>query len=167
MPGSPGLLREVYLPVPAILCLQVTPPLGLIADVAQARQGAGTDPLIAVAQQADNGPPPDFLNGLLSEEKAAPGAVLSVKPTAGDGNVDMRVLIKLAAVSMQGTEDTDLNTLPACPLQHGAGGAAEQVVEQGPVVAEEGPHQVGHGKGDVLPVAVGQHVLLFDYPLLS
>ena len=167
VPGSPGFLREVYLPVPAILRLQVTPPLALIANVSQSRQGAGADPLIAVAQQADNGSPPDFLNGLLSEEKAASGAVLNIKPTAGDGNVDMGVLIKLAAVSMQGTEDTDLNTLPACPLQHGAGGAAEQVVEQGPVVAEEGPQQVGHGKGDVLPVAVGQHVLLFGYPLLG
>ena len=164
---SPGFLREVYLPVPAILCLQVTPPVALIADVAQARQGAGTDPLIAAAQQAGNGTPPDFLNGLLFEEKAAPDAVLNVKPTAGDGNVDMRVLIKLAAVSMQGTEDTDLNTLPACPLQHGAGGAAEQVVEQGPVVVEEGPQQVGHGKGDVLPFAVGENVLLLRDPLLG
>lgn len=100
MPGSPGFLREVYFPVPAILRLQVTQPLALIADVAQSRQGAGTDPLIAVAQQAGNGPPPDFLNGLLFEEKAAPDAVLNVKPTAGDGNVDVRVLIKLAAVSM-------------------------------------------------------------------
>lgn len=79
MPGSPGFLREVYFPVPAILRLQVTPPLALIADVAQSRQGAGTDPLIAVAQQAGNGPPPDFLNGLLFEEKAAPDAVLNVK----------------------------------------------------------------------------------------
>jgi len=50
--------------------------------------------------------------------------------------VDMRVLIKLAAVSMQGTEDTDLNTLPACPLQHGAGGAAEQVIRSGPALPE-------------------------------
>lgn len=139
VPGSPGFLREVYLPVPAILCLQVTSPLALIANVSQSRQGAGADPLIAAAQQADNGSPPDFLNGLLFEEKAAPDAVLYVKSTAGDGNVDMRVLIELPAVSMQGAEDTDLNTLPACPLQHSPGGAAEQVVEQGPVVVEEGP----------------------------
>ena len=105
MPGSPGLLREVYLPVPAILCLQVTPPLLPVADMPQSRQGAGTDPLIAAAQQADNGTPPDFLNGPLSEEKAAPDAVLNVKATAGDGNVNMRVLIELAAVSMQGAEE--------------------------------------------------------------
>lgn len=48
---------------------------------------------------------------------------------------------------MQGTEDTDLYTLPARPLQHSPGGAAEQVVEQGPVVVEEGPQQVWYGKG--------------------
>lgn len=87
MPGSPGFLREVYLPVPAILCLQVTPPLALIADVPQARQGAGPDPLIAAAQQAGNGPPPDFFNGLLFEEKAAPDAVLYVNSATGDGDV--------------------------------------------------------------------------------
>lgn len=79
----------------------------------------------------------------------------------------MRVLIELPAVSMQGAEDTDLNTLQACPLQHSPGGAAEQVVEQGPVVVEEGPQQVGYGKGDMLPFTVGQDVLLLRDPLLG
>nr|WP_325175774.1 hypothetical protein [Erwinia tracheiphila] len=76
------------------------------------------------------------------------------------------MLIKLPAVSMQGAEDSDLDTLPVHPLQHGTGGTAEQVVEQGPVVAEKGPQQVGHGKGDRLPCAVGQDVLLLRDPLL-
>ncbi|EOS95570.1 hypothetical protein ETR_07536 [Erwinia tracheiphila PSU-1] len=73
----------------------------------------------------------------------------------------MGVLIKLAAVSMKGAEDTDLDTLAAHPLQHGPCGAAEQVVEQGPVVAEKGPQQVGHGKGDRLPCAAGQGCSLY------
>ncbi len=167
MPGSPRLLREVYLPVPAILCLQVTPPLGLIADVAQARQGAGTDPLMAAAQQADNGTPPDFLNGLLFEEKAAPDAVLNVESTASDGNVAMWVLIQLSTIGVKGAEDTHFDALPARPLKHGPGGTAEQLVEQGPVIAEKGPQQVWHGKGDVLPFAVGQDVLLLSDPLLG
>lgn len=132
----------------------------------QSRQGAGTDPLIAAAQQADNGTPPDFLNGLLSEEKAAPDAVLNVKSTAGDGDVDVRMLIELPAVGVERAEDTHFDALPARPLQHGTGGAAEQVVEQGPVIAEEGSQQVGHGKGDVLPFTLRQDVLLFGYPLL-
>lgn len=55
----------------------------------------------------------------------------------------------------------------ARPAEHGAGGAAKQVIEQGPVVVEERPQQVRHGKRDVLPVAVGQDVLLFGDPLLS
>ena len=158
VPGSPGLLREVHLPVAAILCLQVTPPLALIADVAQPRQCAGPDPLIAAAQQADNGTPPDFLNGLLFEEKAAPDAVLNVEAATGDGDVDVRMLIQLPAVSMQGAEYANLNALPSCPAEHGTGGAAEQVVEQGPVMAEKGPQQVGH---------VGQDMLLLCDPLLG
>ena len=149
MPGSPSLLREVYLPVPAILCLQVTPPLTLIA----------------AAQQADNGLPPDFLNGLLFEEKAAPDAVPNVKSTASDGNVEMRVLIQLPTTGVKGAEDTHFDALPARPLKHGPGGTAEQLVEQGPVIAEKGPQQVWHVKGDVLPFAVGEDVQLLSDPL--
>lgn len=60
-----------------------------------------------------------------------------------------------------------IDPLLACPAEHGAGGAAKQVIEQGPVVVEERPQQVRHGKGDMLPVAVGQDVLLFGNPLLG
>lgn len=79
----------------------------------------------------------------------------------------MRELIELAAVSVQGAEYAWLNALFTRPLQHGAGGAAEQVVEQGPVIVKEGPQQVWHGKGDVLPLTVGQNVLLLSNPLLG
>lgn len=76
-------------------------------------------------------------------------------------------LIELPTVSVQGAEYTHLDTLPACPLQHGAGGAAEQIIEQGPVIVKERPEQVWHGKSDVLPFAVGQNVLLLSNPQLS
>ncbi len=49
----------------------------------------------------------------------------------------------------------------------GAGGTTKQVVEQRSVVPEEGSEQVWHGKGDVLPVAVGEDMLLFGNPLLD
>ncbi|CNI97391.1 Uncharacterised protein [Yersinia frederiksenii] len=77
------------------------------------------------------------------------------------------MLIKLASVGVQGAEDTDLDAQLARMPEHGAGGAAKQVVEQRPVVIEERPQQVRHGKGDVLPVAVGQDVLLLSDPLLG
>ncbi|OAT38275.1 hypothetical protein M988_3782 [Hafnia paralvei ATCC 29927] len=67
---------------------------------------------------------------------------------------------------MQGAEDADLHALFAGPSQHGAGCSPEQGIEQGPVVVEEGPQQVGHGEGDVLPVAVGKDVALLRHPLL-
>lgn len=54
----------------------------------------------------------------------------------------MRGLIELAAVGMERTEDTDFDPLLARPAEHGAGGAAKQVIEQGPVVVEERPQQV-------------------------
>lgn len=153
VPGSPGLLRKMHLPVPAVLCLQIAPPLAFIANVTQPRQLAGHDPNVAVAQKADN--------------RASPDSVLNVETGTRDGDVDMRVLIELAAVSVQGAEYANLDTLPACPLQHGAGGAAEQLVEQRPVVVKERPQQVWHGKSDVLPFAVGQNVLLLSNPLLG
>ncbi|SFN54830.1 hypothetical protein SAMN05216516_11037 [Izhakiella capsodis] len=58
------------------------------------------------------------------EERAAPDAVLNVETAPRNGDEDMRVLIELPTVRMQGTENTDFHTLPAGPLQHGAGGAA-------------------------------------------
>ena len=71
----------------------------------------------------------------------------------------MRVLIELPAVGVQRAKDADFDPLPA--------GAAEQVVEQRPVVVEERPQQMRHGEGDMLPVAVGQDVLLLSNPLLG
>lgn len=75
VPGSPGLLRKMHLPVPAVLCLQVAPPLALVADLAQTRQHAGHDSIVAAGQQADNGVPPDGLHGLFFKEEAAPPRV--------------------------------------------------------------------------------------------
>lgn len=166
VPGTPCLLREVYLPVPAVLCLQIAPPLAFVADVTQPRKHARHDEIVTAAQQVDNGGPPDGLHGLLFKEEAAPDAVLNVQATAGDGDVDMRMLIELTAVSMESAEYADLNALFTRPLQHGAGGAAKQLIEQGPVVVKERPEQVGHGECDVLPLAVGQDVLLLSNPLL-
>ena len=51
---------------------------------------------------------------------------------------------------MQGAEDAQLSRVS----EQGAGGAAERVVEQRPVVAEEPPEQVWHVKGAVPPFAV-------------
>lgn len=64
-------------------------------------------------------------------------------------------------------EDTDFHALFAGPPEHGAGGSTEQGIKQGPVVVEEGPQQEGHGKSDVLPVAVGKDVALLRHPLFS
>lgn len=119
-----------------------------------------------MAQQADDGPAPDFLHGVLLKEDIAPDAVFNIEAATGDGEVNVRMLVELSAVRMQGAEDTDLHALFARPQEHGAGGGTEQGVKQGPVVVEEGPQQMGHGKRDVLPVAVGKDMALLRYPLL-
>lgn len=67
----------------------------------------------------------------------------------------------------QNPEDADLDAELARVPEHGAGGAAKKVVERRPVVIEERPQQVRHGEGDMLPVAVGQDVLLPGDPLLG
>lgn len=68
---------------------------------------------------------------------------------------------------MWSAQKIPFDTLLACPAEHSAGGAAEQRVEQGPVIVEKRPQQMGHSKGDMLPVAVWQNVLLFGNPLLG
>lgn len=116
VPSSRCLLCKMHFPVAAVLCLQIAPPLTLIADVTQPRQDAGHDAGVAVAQQADNRTPPDGLHGLLFKEEAAPDAVLNAPAAAGDGDVDVRVLTELPAVSVQGTVYAGLNTLFTRPL---------------------------------------------------
>ena len=167
MPGSPGFLREVDFPVTPVLSLLIASPLSFIANVAQTWQAAGFDKVVAFAQQTNNRPAPDFLHRLLLKKQAAPGVVFDIEAAAGDGNVDVGMLIELAAIGVQGAENADLDPLFACPAEHGAGGTEKQVIEQGPVIVEKRPEQVRHSKSDVLPVAVGQDVLLLGNPLLG
>lgn len=94
------------------------------------------------------------------KEEASPYTVLNVETAPRDGNVGMRVLIKLATIGVRGAEYAGLNALFTCSLQHGAGGAEEQFIEQGPVIVKERPEQVWHVEYDVLPLAVWQDVLL-------
>lgn len=101
------------------------------------------------------------------EEQVAPDAMFDIEAAAGNGNVDVRMLIELAPVGMLGAEDADFDTQLARVLEHGAGGAAKKVIKQWPVVVEERPQQVRHGEGDMLPVAVRQDVLLFGNLLLG
>lgn len=92
--------------------------------------------------------------------------MLHTESAAGDGDVNVRMLVELATVGVQGAKDTDLNALFAGPAEHGPGGGPEQGVEEWPVVVEKGPQQVRHGKGDMLPVAVGENMALLRHPLL-
>ncbi len=166
-PGTPGLFGEADFPGAAILGMQVAAPPILIKDMAEARQVTGVDVRIVVTQQVNDGATPDLLYVFLFKEQLSPGVVFDVEAATGDGDVDMRVLIELPTIGVECTKDADLDTLPAGPAEHGTGGTAKQVVEQGPVVVEKRPQQVGHGKRDVLPVAVGQDVLLLGNPLLG
>lgn len=63
------------------------------------------------------------------KEQMAPDAVSGIKTAAGNGDVDVRMMIELAAVGVQGAEDADFDTQLARVPEHGAGGAAEQVVD--------------------------------------
>ncbi len=166
-PGATSLFGKVHFPATPVLCMQVAVPPVLVTDVAETRQGAGINARIVVAQQVNDGVAPDGFYLFLFKEQLSPDVVFDVEAAAGNGNVDMWMLIELPAVGVERAEDTDFDTLSACPAEHGAGGAAEQVVEQRPVVVEERPQQVRHGEGDMLPVAVGQDVLLLGDPLLG
>ena len=154
------------LPAASVLRLQIALPLFFIADMPQSRQPAGINQVIAVAQQPDDSSAPDFLHGMLFKEELAPDAVFNIKPAAGDGEMNVGMLVELATVGVQGAEDTDFHTLFSGPAEHGAGGGTEQGIEQRPVIVEKGPQQMGHGEGDMLPVAVWKDVALLRHPLL-
>jgi len=166
-PSAADLFGEVDLPVALVLRLQVALPLLFIANVSVAGQGGRVNAVVAGAPQTDDGTAPDFFDLLFFEGQVAPDAVFDIEAATGNGDVDVRMLIELVSVGVQGAEDADLDAQLARVPEHGAGGAAEEVVEQRPVVIEERPQQMRHGEGDMLPVAVGQNVLLLGNPLLS
>lgn len=56
--------------------------------------------------------------------------MFDIEAAAGNGDVNVRMLIELPAVGMERTEDTDVDPLLTRPAEHGAGGAAKQLVEQ-------------------------------------
>lgn len=165
-PGSMGLFGEVDLPAATVLRLQIPPPLFLITDMPRPRQAAGINQLIAVALQPDDGSAPDFFHDVLLKKELPPDVMPDIESAAGDGQVNVWMLVELATVGVQRAENAHLHALFADPAEHGPGGCAEQGVEQRPVVVKEGPQQMGHGKGDMLPVAVGEDVALLRHPLL-
>ena len=114
-PGSPGFLRKVDLHAASLLRLQISIPLIFVPDVSQPRQAARINQIIAVAQQADVCTTPDFLDGVLLKEYIAPDAVFHIESTASDGQVNVRMLVELATVGVQGAEDIDLHALSAGP----------------------------------------------------
>lgn len=166
-PGSPGLFGEMDFPVTLILGFQVTPPLFIVPDMTKTGQAAGVNPVVASAQQPGDGNPPDMLHLFLFEEQGAPDTVLNIEAATCDRQVDMGMLPELAAIGVQGAENADFDAHFAGKAEHGPGGTVKQVIKQRPVVVEKRPEHMGHGKGDVLPVAVGQDVLLCCNPLLS
>lgn len=115
-----------------------------------------------MVQQSGHRPAPDFFYSFLSEKQFVADAIFNVESAAGDGDVNVWMLI----TGVQGAEVTALHALFAGPVEHGAGGSAEERIQQRPVVTEEGPEQVRHGKRDVLPVAVGENMALLRNPLL-
>lgn len=128
-PGTVGLFGEVDFPVALILRLQVALPLLLIADMAEVWQRARINAVIAGTQQTDDGAPPDGFDLLFFEEQVAPNAVFDINAATGDRYVDVRMLIELATVGVQGTEDADLNAEFSRMPEHGAGCTAKQVVK--------------------------------------
>jgi hypothetical protein len=49
VPSPPGLFRKMHLPVLTVLYLQITAPLASVANVAQTRQHARHDTIVAAA----------------------------------------------------------------------------------------------------------------------
>ncbi|MGP1923601.1 MAG: hypothetical protein ACTS73_01185 [Arsenophonus sp. NEOnobi-MAG3] len=50
--------------------------------------------------------------------------MFNIHTDRGDEEMNIRMLIELSTITMQGIEDINFDTLFACPLQHNAGVAA-------------------------------------------
>ena len=72
-----------------------------------------------------------------------------------------------AAKGVQGCEDTRQDAFLLGKFKKRLGGQAADVIQQVPVITEQLPEHIGHGKGDVLPARVRQDVFLFLNPLVS
>jgi len=112
-PGATGLFGEVYFPCSMILRMEVAVPPVIVTDMAEARQATGVDTCIVVTQQVNDGVAPDLLYVFLFKEQLSPDVVFGIEAAAGDGDVDMRVLIELPAVGVQRAKDADFDS-PAC-----------------------------------------------------
>ncbi len=119
-PGTASLFGEVHFPGAAILGMQVAVPSVFVTDMAETRQGAGIDARIVVAQQVNDGVAPDGFHLFLFKEQRPPDVMFDIEAAAGDGDVDMRVLIQLSAVGVKRAEDTHFDPLLARPAEHGA-----------------------------------------------
>ena len=73
------------------------------------RQGSRLNSQIAGPQQTYDGTAPDGFNLLFFEKQIAPDAAFDIETAAGDGNMNVRVLIELASVGVHGAEDADLD----------------------------------------------------------
>lgn len=127
--------------------MQITVPPIFITEMTEVRQASRVDLGVVFAQQVNHGVAPDLLDLFLFKEQLPPGAVFDVEATAGDGDVDMRVLIELPAVGMERTEDTDFDPLLARPAEHGAGGQRNRSLSRSQLLLKN-----GHSRCDMVKV---------------
>ena len=79
----------------------------------------------------------------------------------------MGMLIELATVGVQCTKNANVEPKASGMFEHGTGSTAKKLVEQGPVIVEERPKQVGHGENDMLPFTIWQYMALLGDPLFG
>ncbi len=60
--------------------------------------------VITVTQQPDDSASPNFFDYSFFEEQLTPYTMFTIQTTPGDGDMDMRMLIELSAISVQGCQ---------------------------------------------------------------
>ncbi|XWR71195.1 hypothetical protein AHYW_004378 (plasmid) [Providencia manganoxydans] len=81
--------------------------------------------------------------------------------------MNMRMLIELATVGVEGAKDTDFEPKPSGVFEHSTRCTAKELVEQGPIIVEVRPTQVRHRESDVLPFAIRLDMPLLCNPLFG
>ncbi|EBS3742183.1 hypothetical protein DQY98_20110 [Salmonella enterica subsp. enterica serovar Saintpaul] len=144
-----------------MLRLQITQLLHCVSDMPQPVQtAAGVSQIIAVVQQPDYAPMPDSLHGILLKEEVSPDAKLHVESAAGNGQLNVRVLVELlpymCRVQKMPTSMLCLRTRRSMAQV----AMRKSVLGRGQLLLKKGQH----GEGDMLPVAVDENVTLLRHP---
>lgn len=102
--------------------------LGNRANVSKARQCVWLELKISVSKEPNDGVAPDLFEVSLFKENRFPGVILR-EYASGHRQMNIRMLIELATIGMQGTKNANFVPKTLGLFEHGTRGTAKKLVK--------------------------------------